>query len=89
MVGETELGEGGEELTTPDVVVVHLIVQCDEGMITDAETLDLRSGEGLCCDREIELFVGARAAGGGDGGGVAHGLSERGRRGSGRVGSEN
>ena len=57
MIPEPELGEGGEELAAPDTVVLLLIIQRDEDVVTDAESLQLGSGQSLSCDGDAEVFA--------------------------------
>jgi hypothetical protein len=60
VIPQPEFGEGGEELTTPEAVVLLLVIQRDENVVTDAESLQLGVGEGLSCHRDAEvLHVGA------------------------------
>ena len=56
MIGETELGESREKLTAPQAVVLLLVVENDEDVIADAQALEHRGGERLCCDRKAEIF---------------------------------
>ena len=76
MVAEAKLGEGRDELTTPDAVVLLLVIEGDKHMITDAETLKHGGGKGLSCDRDAEVLlrtgVGVRRRGG-----RAHGVGRR------------
>jgi hypothetical protein len=44
VISEPELGEDGEELATPEAVVLLLVIQRDEHVVTDAESLQLRGG---------------------------------------------
>jgi hypothetical protein len=84
VIPEPELGEGGEELAAPDAVVLLLVIQRDEDVVTDAESLQLRGGESLSCDRDTKLFegiiVGVRGGGGGVVADRAHGGEGEGRR---------
>lgn len=86
MVGEAELGEGGEKLAAPEAIVLLLIVQGEQDVITNPQALNLNGGKGLGGHGEVELLIGGGLAGRGDRGGGGHG-GEVGREGSGRVGS--
>jgi hypothetical protein len=39
MIGEAELGEGSEELATPEPIVLLLVVERDQYVVTEAKTL--------------------------------------------------
>ena len=51
-----KLAEGGEELATPEAVVVLLVVEGDEDVIADAKGLELRGGERLGCNGDAETL---------------------------------
>jgi hypothetical protein len=75
VISKSELGEDGDELTAPEALVLLLVVQHDENVVADAESLELGGGEGLSCHRDAEALrakaiVGVR---GGEGGVQAHG----------------
>ena len=63
MVTETKLGEGGEELATPQAVVLLFVIEHDKDVITDAKSLKLGSGEGLSCHGDAEVLVRAGVGG--------------------------
>jgi hypothetical protein len=44
VIPDPELGEGDEELATPEAVVLLLVIQRDDDMVTDAESLQPRGG---------------------------------------------
>jgi hypothetical protein len=71
VIPEPELGEGGAELTALEAVVLLLVIQRDEDVVTDVESLQLRGGESLSCDGDTELFEGIVIGVQGGGGVVA------------------
>lgn len=69
MILQPEFGESGEELASPKTVVVLLVIQRDEDVVTDAESLQLRGGESLSCHGDAEVLdvgavIGVRGGGG-------------------------
>jgi hypothetical protein len=93
VIPEPKLGEGGEELTALEAIVLLLVIQRDEDVVMDAESLQLRGGESLSCDGDTELVEGIivgvregggvvadRAHGGGGEGAAAESVKEIGSR---------
>ena len=63
VIPKAELAKGGEELATPEAVVVLLVVEDGEDVVADAKTLELRGGEWLGCNGDAETEVLDRAVG--------------------------
>jgi hypothetical protein len=78
MIGEAELGEGSEELATAEPIVLFLVVERDQDVVTEAKTLQQGGWERPCCDRETKILVGGGVTGGGVGGRGAHSWREEG-----------
>lgn len=78
VVEQAELGERAEELAAPQPVILLLVVENDQDMITDAKRLDGLGGNGLGCNGQTKVLVGVGTGRGGVGGG-AHGRREVGR----------